>query len=220
MSGQIEQRSFPLDLAAIELRQDNDDGPRRVAWYPALFDTLSEDLGGFRERIGRRAFTDTLSAREVRALVNHDPSQILSRTSNKTLRVGVDQTGLRADSAVPDTSYARDLLVNLGNGNIGGGSFMFVTREGDDEWVRWSLEDIEGNQVLVRTVRKAQLYDVSLVTFPAYVATEGTASLRSLADEWRQRLTVPPIDVEAIKARAGHRKRTLELKRLASPRRP
>lgn len=202
---QLERRSFPVDLAAIELRQDGD-GPRLVSWYPALFDSLSEDLGGFKERIGRRAFTDSLKEREVRALINHDPSQILSRTSNDSLKLDVDLKGLRAESAIPDTSYARDLLVNLDNGNISGGSFMFVSLRD-----KWELEDVgESEPMLVRTVQEARLYDVSLVTFPAYPATEGSASLRSRAEEWRQALTAP-IDTTA---RAGLMKRRLELIKL------
>lgn len=186
MPGQLEQRSYPLDQVAVELRAEGD-GPRSIAWYPALFDTLSEDLGGFRERIGRRAFTQTLQSADIRSLVNHDPNQILGRTSAGTLRVKTDLRGLHAETAIPATTYANDLLANLENKNITGGSFMFRSLED-----RWELEDVEGTETLVRTVRAAELYDVSLVTFPAYRATEGSAELRSLAQEWRQKLTALP----------------------------
>ncbi len=197
-----EIRSLPIDQAALELRQEGD-GPKTITWYAALFDTLSEDLGGFRERIGRRAFTDSLQTREVRSLVNHDPSLILGRTGKGTLKVDVALKGLRAHTQIPDTSYARDLLVNVENGNIGGGSFMFrVPRDGDD----WKLENVDGQETLVRTVRQAEVYDVSLVAFPAYTATEGSISLRSLADSWRERLTRP-----APAPPTGHLRRRLYL---------
>ncbi len=197
-----EIRSLPIDQAALELRQEGD-GPKTITWYAALFDTLSEDLGGFRERIGRRAFTDSLQTREVRSLVNHDPNMILGRTSKGTLKLDVDLKGLHAETQIPETSYARDLLVNIGNGNIGGGSFKFrVPPDGDT----WKIENLDGQDTLVRTVREMALFDVSLVTFPAYPATEGTLSLRSLAESWRERLAQP-----GRPPALGHLKRRLRL---------
>lgn len=197
--GQLERRSYPFDLTAVELREEGD-GPRSISWYPALFDQLSEDLGGFRERIGRRAFSKTLEEREVRALVNHDPSQILSRTSNGSLKVKVDLKGLFADSAIPETSYAQDLLANLRNGNISGGSFAFQVLQDN-----WKLEALEGEEepVPVRNIQEARLFDVSLVTFPAYPATEGSLSLRSLAESWREVLTrqAPPPALDLYRRR-------------------
>jgi len=180
----VERRYIPCD--ALELRQDDPEQPKRLSWYAALFDSLSEDLGGFRERIGRRAFSKTVQEHDVRALINHDPNLVLGRTSAKTLKLAVDMTGLHANVALPDTSYARDLVVNIENGNITGGSFMFST-------VRdaWGLEDVNGEETVVRTVNEVRLYDVSPVTFPAYPATEGLASVRSLALEWREKLKAP-----------------------------
>lgn len=206
---QYEQRLYPLELAAVELREEGD-GPRLIAWYPALFDSLSEDLGGFRERIGRRAFTATLQEREIRALINHNPDLILGRTSKGTLKVSVDQRGLHAETAIPDTSYARDLLVNIEAGNITGGSFMFQASKD-----AWELEDVEGVETLVRTVKEARLFDVSLVTFPAYPDTQadGLLALRGLAQEWRQKLAVPPTAGNR-EARAGLMRRRLELLKL------
>ena len=192
--GEIERRALPLDL--IELRQDGD-SPRSVSWYPALFDTLSVDLGGFRERISRRAFTETLKAHDIPALINHDRTQILGRTSKGSLKLSVDLRGLQALTSIPDTTYARDLIANLENGNINGGSFAFLpTRDS------WKMENVEGEQepVLVRTVHEARLFDVSLVTMPAYPATEDSASLRSLADEWRAKLTEPAPVVPPVPA--------------------
>lgn len=198
-----------------------EDGQRRLSWYPALFDSLSEDLGGFRERIGRRAFTQTVQADDIRALINHDPSQILGRTSAGTLALRVDLRGLFADVALPETSYTNDLLVNIANRNITGGSFMFTVNQDS-----WKLENVEGVEepVLIRTLHDVRLYDVSPVTFPAYTATEGSASVRSLAAEWRQKLSgPPPNEIREMKEQMGMRlgpvvldryRRYLELARL------
>ena len=201
-----EIRSFPFDLASIEVRQE-DEKPHSVSWYAALFDSLSDDLGGFRERIGRRAFTKSLQEREVRALINHDPNMILGRTSKDTLKVHVDLRGLRAESSIPETSYASDLIVNIENGNIGGGSFMFATQRES-----WDMEEIEEQEILVRTIHEARLYDVSLVTFPAYPATEGTTALRSVAEEWRQKLI--KVEPSIVIPNYGKYRRRLNLLRL------
>jgi hypothetical protein len=190
--GETERRYIPLEALHIEIREDGD-GPKTLSWYAAVFDSLSEDLGGFRERIHRRAFSKALERDDVRGLINHDPNQILGRTSTKTLRLHVDNAGLHANVALPDTSYARDLIVNVRNGNITGGSFAFLPTKDD-----WALETIEEVEWVVRTVKELRLYDVSPVTFPAYPATEGSASLRSLAAEWRTKLNETPPDPEPV----------------------
>lgn len=187
MGNTIERRFIPCEALSIEVREDGQsDEPKTLSWYPALFDSLSAPLWGFRERIGRRAFTKALQNDDVRALINHDPNLILGRTSAKTLKLSVDNAGLHANVVLPDTSYARDLSVNVKNGNITGGSFAFEVVNDS-----WNMEDIDGEETLVRTVKEVKLYDVSPVTFPAYPATEGSASLRSLAEEWREKLITP-----------------------------
>ena len=201
-----EHRSLP-----VEFRVEAQEGQRRISWYAALFDVLSEEMGGFRERIGRRAFTKTLQEHDIRALVNHDPNLILARTSAGSLKLKVDLRGLHAEAQLPDTSYAADLVANIENGNIRGGSFAFVTLRD-----AWTLETSdEGQEYLLRTLHEVKLFDVSAVTFPAYIPTEGSLALRSLAEEWRQKLSHSEVDSEAIRARIirlnNNRHRQLEL---------
>ncbi len=164
----IERRAFPVQ----ELRVSRADGGATVDWYPALFDVLSEDLGGFRERIGRRAFTETVAADDIRALFNHDPNFVLGRNKASTLDLRVDVRGLHASVQMPDTQAANDLMVSIERGDVSAGSFAFMVR---DE--KWSQDPDVG---YVREVRAAKLFDVSLVTYPAYTATDGTVGLRAL----------------------------------------
>ena len=63
------------------------EGPPRIVGHAALFDRLSDDLGGFRERIRPGAFAASLVADDVRALFNHDPNVILGRNRAGTLRL-------------------------------------------------------------------------------------------------------------------------------------
>lgn len=183
----IERRT----LAVQELRvADNGDGTRTVSWYPAMFDVLSEDLGGFRERLNRRAFTQTLQSDDVRALYNHDPNFVLGRNKAGTLDLRVGARGLHASVKMPDTQQARDLLVSIERGDVSAGSFAFSAI--DDRW----LPDEEFG--FVREVRVARLYDVSVVTYPAYPATDGTVGLRALLP-----VDLTPLATTLMRSRAG-----------------
>ncbi len=152
----------------IELRKATD-GTKKGYGYAAKFNTLSEDFGGFRERIAA-GFFDEVLADDVRALFNHDPNLILGRSTNKTLRLGVDSVGLWYEYDDPNTSYSNDLLISMERGDVDQSSFAFGVKED-----RWDKID----NVWTRTLMKAsRLYDVSPVTYPAYPDTQ--ASARSL----------------------------------------
>lgn len=158
MKREIERRAYSADwhLSA-----------GTVEGYAALYETPSIDLGGFREVIRRGAFERALRGNaDVRALINHDPSLLLGRTRAGTLTLDDDERGLRATIMLPDTSYARDLVELLKRGDISQMSFAFrVRRE------QWSRDNT------LREVIDVDLYDVSIVTYPAYEET--SAQLRA-----------------------------------------
>ena len=151
----IEVRNFE----ASELRIENAES-REVVGYGSVFNSLSENLGGFRELISKNAFDEVLE-NDVRALFNHDSNYILGRTTANTLKLSVDERGLRYSVNIPETTYGNDLMVSLDRGDITQNSFGFIVEEDD-----WS-QDEEGNTI--RTIKKvSRLLDVSLVTYPAY----------------------------------------------------
>lgn len=157
-------------LGTIEVRDD--DGERRIAGYAAVFNQLSENLGGFREQIQPGAF-DSVMGDDVRALFNHRAELILGRTTADTLQLETDGTGLHYRIDPPDTQYARDLLLSIERKDITQSSFAF--RVEDDSWD----EDDDGR--LIRTIKKfRRLYDISPVTYPAYPDT--TVAVRSMDD--------------------------------------
>lgn len=84
-----EVRTF--DVQDLELRMDGD--KPTVVGYGAVFNSMSNDLGGFREYISPKAFEGRLDD-DVRFLFNHDPNYVLARTTNGTLRLSVDEKGL------------------------------------------------------------------------------------------------------------------------------
>lgn len=160
----------------IETRIEQRDDKTVVIGHAAVFDKLSENLGGFREKIALGAFDEVLQD-DVRALINHDSNLILGRTKAGTLRIGVDEVGLGYDYDDPATSYSTDLLKSLNRGDVTQSSFGFIVDK--DEWD----EDDEGR--VTRTITKVKrLFDVSPVTFPAYPDTD--VAKRSLEEFKKQ----------------------------------
>ena len=164
-----------IDVQDLELRMDGDNPT--VVGYGAVFNSMSNDLGGFREYIAPEAFEGRLED-DVRFLVNHDANLVLARTTNNTLRLSVDEKGLRYEADMPNTSTARDLMELLKNGTISQSSFAFTVE--DDSW---EMKD----GMNVRTINKvSRLYDVSSVTYPAYNAASSSVALRSM-EKWQEK---------------------------------
>jgi uncharacterized protein len=167
---ECERRSFTSEVS-LETR---DDGRPIIRGYAAVYGPLSEDLGGFRERVMPGAFRASLAnGADVRAFDNHDTSKILGRRSAGNLKLFDDDTGLRYEISPPDTSIARDMIANIAAGNIRESSFGFVVKY--DSWTRDTTTDPE---TLTRDIVRADIFDVSPVTFPAYRDT--SVALRSL----------------------------------------
>ena len=161
----------------VELREEGD--TLTAIGYAAIFDRLSGNLGGFLERLEPGAFRSTLKQADVTALFNHDPNNLLGRSSAGTLRLTEDDKGLRYEVDLPYTSLGRDVAELLRRRDLQSSSFGFRTIS--DEWG----ETDDGYPL--RTLTEVALRDVGPVTFPAYSSTE--ASLRSLADDRELDLT-------------------------------
>jgi len=143
----------------VDTRISKRNGKQVIEGHAAIYDSPSEDLGGFTERIQQGAFDNVLE-NDVRAYFNHDPNFILGRTTSGTLRISTDDTGLKYEFDVPDTTAGRDLVVSMQRGDITQSSFAFTVEE--DSW-----EQVEGKDI--RTINKVKrLYDVSPVSIPAY----------------------------------------------------
>ena len=168
MTNKLERR---FTHRQVELRLDNPDHPPKIVGYGAVFDSRSEDLGGFDEVIERGAFDDVLDD-DVRALFNHDDNFILGRRASGTLKLSIDDFGLKYEIDPPDTQMIRDMVLEpMRRGDITQSSFGFFV--GEDDW----SEDRNGK--VTRTIHKIErLIDVSPVTFPAYPNTD--VALRKL----------------------------------------
>lgn len=161
---EMERRCF-----AAELRAADEGGRRRLTGYAAVFNSQSEDLGGFREIIKPGAFKRSLASQpDVKALFNHDPSRVLGRSTNGTLAMVEDERGLRVDITLPETATADEVHALVRGGYVSQMSFAFRVGDNGEEWNK-----------RVRTLTDVDLFDVSVVTDPAYRATE--VSARALA---------------------------------------
>jgi len=198
-----------IDVQDLELRMDGDNPI--VVGYGAVFNSMSNDLGGFREYIGSEAFEGRLED-DVRFLINHD-GMPLARTTNGTLRLSVDERGLKYEAKLnPNVSTSRDLMELLKDGTINQSSFAFIVE--DDSW---QIKD----GINVRTINKvSRLYDVSAVTYPAYNEASSSVALRSM-EQWQEKEQAKKLEasleaekLEGIKQEEDLKKRSLNEMRL------
>ena len=151
---------------------------RNVTGYAVVFNSLSVDLGGFREIIAPTAISqELLDNSDVVFNYNHDNSKVLARYNKGygTLMLNIDEQGLRFSFEMPNTTVGNDLLELMSRGDISKCSFCFSLDPADDEADSW----VRNNDEIIRTINKISgLYDCSIVTNAAYPDTE--VSARSL----------------------------------------
>lgn len=145
---------------------------RTISGYAIVFDVESRVLpswdGDFVEIIERGAVDEALIAQsDVKALFNHVNSMLLARSvnGNGTLKLSVDDHGLRFEFEAPNTSHGNDVLELVKRGDLQGCSFAFTA---DEENIKYSRE---GDRRLRRVRKLSGLYDVSVVVDPAYTQT-------------------------------------------------
>ncbi|MGL5344884.1 MAG: HK97 family phage prohead protease [Plesiomonas sp.] len=197
MSDNVEVRSFPC-----EIRAEGDESTGiKIVGNAAVFNKRSANLGGFVEVIAPGAFDDVLND-DVRGLFNHERNFVLGRSKSGTLKLSIDDTGLRYEITPPDTQTVRDLVIEpMKRGDISESSFAFRIAPNGDRWD----EDEQG--VYVRTVLKvSRLYDVGPVTYPAY--PDATAEATRSLQQWKE--SKENLPENQIKQQKSYRQRLLQ----------
>ncbi len=148
----------------VEVREDEESGTIRVSGYAAVFGEETNIAGMFTETIERGAFTSAIERQDdVVFLINHDGLP-LARTRSGTLRLSQDERGLYMESELdrndPDV---RAIVPKMKRGDLDKMSFAFMPER--QEW------DDSGDMPK-RSIKDLRLYDVSIVTNPAYEGTE------------------------------------------------
>ena len=138
--------------------------------YAAVFNSPSEPLP-FIERIAPGAFKRSLKARnDIKLLWNHDTGSVLGSTRAGTLKLEEDNYGLRVTAMLPETSLGKDVRTLVQRGDVNAMSFGFSVPANGDSW------NTDGTE---RTLKSVRIHEVSIVAFPAYQQTAGTANVRS-----------------------------------------
>lgn len=174
-----------VQVVDLEVRAADEGSGRSITGHPLLYNVWSEDLGGFRERVRPGAATKTLRESDIRALFNHDPNFVIGRNKAGTLDLTEQSKGVFMRATPPETSWAADLITSMERKDIDQMSFGF--RAIRDEWKEPKTED----GLWDRDLLEIQMFDVSVVTFPAYTQTD--AQVRTV-------LAQAGLDFEALSA--------------------
>lgn len=173
---QRQVRSLPQNFKTRDA-----DGKLYIEGYFAVFDSPYPLWDGAEEVVKPGAFEGVLT-QDVRALVNHDTTLVMGRTTAGTLLLKQDETGLWGQIEINrDDTDAMNLYARVQRGDVSQCSFGFdIEREtfvdlGDGR-CRWEIEKVN------------PLYEVSVCTFPAYEATSVSARKQQL-ETIRQRKT-------------------------------
>lgn len=153
---ELEIRSGALKAA------EGDDG--KIRGRAIVFDSPSVDFGGWREVIDPEALE---LDDDLYLDFDHDSARILGRAANGTLSVEVGPEGLDFEAEPPKTTWAADVAEMLRGGYVRGCSFAFRCLDDD-------VQRVEGE--LVRVVKRAHVYALTVTGVPAYPAT--TAEVR------------------------------------------
>ena len=149
-----QQRGFDVPFTATRA----DDGKRYIEGYFALYSSATVLWPGCEEVIEPGAFRDTLT-NDIRVLFDHDTSKVMGRNTSGTAVLREDAKGLFGRVEVPDTTDGNNLYVLVSRGDVNQASFGFNVLDEDVEEIaggyRWHL-------------RKIDLHEISIVTFPAY----------------------------------------------------
>lgn len=157
-------------LTDFEVRQEGDGMTLRG--YVAVFNSPSQPLP-FTETIEPGAFRDSLNSRnDIKLLWNHDTGTVLGSTRAGTLQLSEDDKGLLAVASLPDTNAGRDAAVLIKRGDVTGFSFGFRVPAGGDTWPTANT----------RVLKRVNIHEASLTAFPAYLGTEGSASVRAITE--------------------------------------
>jgi HK97 family phage prohead protease len=166
----MEQRYYEIE--DLEIRAE-DEQPK-IRGYAAKFEKLSQDLGGFKEKIQRGAFAKSIRESVVKALWNHNSDLVLGSTRNGSLKLWEDEVGLRFELETPVTTWGRDAMESIKRGDVDGVSFGFsVNKDGE----KWEEDD---KKSVIRTLTDVRLFEISPTPFPAYLQTN--VAVRSAAD--------------------------------------
>lgn len=177
----------------VEFRAATDDEPPKVEGYAAVYNQQADIAGWFLEEIQEGAFDDSIKEDNVAFLIEHDGLP-LARSGSGTLELSSDNHGLKMASELnADDPDVQRIVPKMDRGDLDKMSIGFRVLE-----QKWTYAQ-EKDEMDIRTIIKAQLFDVSIVTFPAFDGTE--IALRSRGKSGVVAAKLVPKRVELMRAR-------------------
>lgn len=177
----------------------SDTNKRTVEGYAVVFDSPSEFIG-FKETIHSGAITDeTIKRSDIYAKLNHNDEKILARSryGEGSLKLEVDEIGLRYSFDAPNTIWGDELLEHIKRGEINSSSFAFSINKQKRSCEKWS-KDKDGK--MVRDIYEIEmLYDISPVYNPAYPATTCSKRFNEVEEISKQIDTKYQLMLEEVK---------------------
>jgi HK97 family phage prohead protease len=173
---QVQVRTASFEDVQVRTGEETGDGSMVITGYAAVFNVLSEDLGGFKERINPAAF-DALLRTNPDVVINwdHDTRYLLGRTKSGTLELNaVPDRGLRVFNRVAPVSYAEDLRVLMERGDLDQMSFKFIPGE-----EIWTYPENEDEEIIVEVMTVEALFDVCVCAQGAYPQTQSAVEEHS-----------------------------------------
>ena len=151
-------------IGKLNTRDDNTETDEmKIEGYFVVFNSETELYDGMYEEISDKAFAN-IDLSDVRALADHDTAKVLGRTKSNTLKLSVDDKGLYGEIIInKNDTEAVNLYERVKRQDIDQCSFGFnilneTMEQRADGTTKWTITEIE-------------LFEVSVVTFPAYADT-------------------------------------------------
>jgi len=178
----MSKKNTELRISSASLSTRAAESAPGLTGYAVKFDDVTTIGDQFDEVVSRDAFKN-VDMSNVFALYNHDWNTPLAR-SGRGLDLTIDETGLRFDLTLPDTTAGRDLQELVRTGVVEGMSFGFTIEE--DNW-----EKRDG--LPLRTINAIdELFEITVTPVPAYPTTEvGLRSMDAALNE------APPEEVDS-----------------------
>lgn len=174
---------------ASSFKTRSDDTGMYIEGYFSVFNSNYEIYPGCTESVAPGAFTNTLGG-DIKALCDHDTRLVLGRNKAGTLELREDSHGLWGRIAInPNDSDAVNLYERVKRGDVDQCSFGFDIREEE--------ADFRDDGSVHFTIRDVELYEVSVVTFPAYSETSVSARKRDVAEIQKRKLDAWKISTRA-----------------------
>ena len=161
-----------------EIKGESDDNQKVIRGYFAVFDDETNLYDKVFEKLDRSAFNNSINS-DVRALINHDTSLVLGRTTSNTLKLRTDDKGLYGEIYINEKDTdAMNIYERVKRGDVSQCSFGFTVNDEDVEY--------RDDDTAHFTIKDLDLYEVSVCTFPAYANT-GVEARENQVQEHKKR---------------------------------